>query len=88
MPKGSLVMFIVHAIICGIAGFLSNGEGSESARLGGISGGAAIVAGIVCIGLCIAWHYWIGIAVTIAIYFVMLNIGGAIMRNWIRHLRR
>lgn len=87
MSDSGLILFIGYSVLCLFTGFISNGQGSSSEKLSGIFGSISILAGIACIIMFIVWHYWTGIIIVIAIYLIMLNIGGALMRRCLRHLR-
>lgn len=83
----AFILYIVLAITSLVGGFIANGDGTQTVKLSGIFGGIAMLSGLISIIYSIFIKYWIGIIISIILYLVFLNIGGAIMRAWIRKLR-
>ena len=86
MPGVLIALYVILSIASLIAGFIANGNGTQTDTLAGILGGISLLFVLVCGVFSFVIKYYTGILITLILYIVFLNIGGAIMRAWIRKL--
>lgn len=81
-----IALYIILSVVSLIAGFIANGNGTQTDSLTGIFGGIALLFVLVCCIYSFFIKYYTGILITFILYIIFLNIGGALMRAWIRKL--